>query len=129
MEIPADYEFLVDGSCYKVGRFNRVFMWNNGEWVQSSKKPKQLMPRQRRRSGTSRKAIDGGPFKKARVFKAIQDFGQRNKDELLDDTGLDAMSIRYALKDLCGAGKLVLSNGYYRLPRTEQTDLFRMVAL
>lgn len=129
MQLPKDYEYVVDGSCYKIGRFNRVFMFNNGEWVRSSREPKELIPRKRTRKGTSRKVALGGVFKKERVYKAIEDFGGRNSYELLKDTGLDALSIKYALKDLCNTGKLVESNGIYSLPRTAQTDLFRMVAI
>jgi hypothetical protein len=70
-----------------------------------------------------------GLFKKERVYRAIEEFGARNSYELLKDTGLDAASIKYALKDLCGTERLECNDGYYSIPRANQIDLFRMVAL
>jgi len=44
LDKPKSWEFFINSTYYKVGSHGFVFMWNNGGWVRSSKKVKELKP-------------------------------------------------------------------------------------
>jgi hypothetical protein len=39
---PIDTQFTLNGLCYKIGRFKKVLVWVNGEWIKSTKEPEDL---------------------------------------------------------------------------------------
>lgn len=115
LDKPKNWEFFINSTYYKVGSHGFVFMWNNGGWVRSSKKIKELKPT--KRSTMSRKPRrPRGKSKKSLILEAIKCTGKLTSEQLQQVLGLGKESVRGALKDLCYEDKLVNKDGFYSVP-------------
>ena len=122
MEIPEGHEYCIHATYYKVGLHEYIYMWNNGEWVRSSKTMNDLNPKVKvnKGQGQRRSAI----IKKEEVMKAINQYGKVKLKTLFEVTGISPSSVNYALKDLRKKGNIVLKDGWYFAPVEIQADLF-----
>ncbi len=126
MDKPKNYEYFVDSTYYKIGRFGYVFMWNNGDWHRSGKTESDLKPK--KRSNLARRGKRGLISNKDKVLDVVKKYGSMSKLEITIMTDMSPSSITHALKDLRTEAKISYkdSTGEYCLFKSTQFDLFNI---
>ena len=126
---PADHEYFKEGSYYKEGRFDFIYMWNNGHWQRSGKILADLVRKEPKVTSNGSKARKKGPFKKEIVLEVIQKQGGMTRYELLERTGMTSIAVENALKGLQEAGKVQFRNNVYAIPCSLNIKLFQGLSL
>ena len=111
MDIPSRFNCCIDGTYYKIGKFNYVFMWNNDHWQRSAKEVSDLTKKSGETSSQNKGNSKGnptksGPTKRDVVLDLIKTYGALSKAELMQMSGMKRGTLENAAKDLTGAGKL-----------------------
>ena len=123
MEIPNRFNCCIDGTYYKIGKFNYVFMWNNDHWQRSRKELADLTKKKVETNSNNQGNPNGNPAKKDNTntdnaISAVKLYGSMSKNDLMAITGMGRNIITHALTGLTNKGRLIYTKktNLYSLP-------------
>ncbi len=121
---PPGYEYFLDGTFYKIGRFNAAKRWGNGDWYKSSKTKAELdkaaMPKEDRPDKILNIDI---------VLKTVIENGDLTKNEIIEISESKESTCSESLRCLVRSHDLELTDGLYSAVYPKKLNILAGVSL